>query len=149
MRSFECVVYGNARPQGSKRALPRGGKPGARPLMVDSSKGLGPWKKQVAQVAGELLGPDWELLDGALSASMTFYRPRPKAHYGTGKNADKLKPSAPPYPTPKPDVLKLARAVEDALTGIVYRDDSQLVTCNYAKRYGTPERVEIAVGRQP
>jgi Holliday junction resolvase RusA-like endonuclease len=43
----------------------------------------------------------------------------------------------------KPDVLKLARAVEDALTGILYRDDAQIVTEVLRKRYGDPPRVEI------
>ena len=39
-----------------------------------------------------------------------------------------LTPSAPKYKTSKPDVGKTARAVEDALTGIAWVDDSQVVT---------------------
>lgn len=37
-------------------------------------------------------------------------------------------------PTRRPDVDKLARAVLDALTGIVYHDDSQVVRLNAIKR---------------
>jgi Holliday junction resolvase RusA-like endonuclease len=63
---------------------------------------------------------------------------RPKAHYGSGRNADKLKDSAPAFPLGKPDVDKLSRGVMDALTGIIFRDDSCVVTKRASKRYGRP-----------
>jgi len=74
---------------------------------------------------------------------MVFVLNRPKAHYGTGKNARMLKPSAPTEPTVKPDLIKMARAVEDAMSGIVYKDDSQV--CKYRnleKRYALDGEVE-------
>ena len=40
---------------------------------------------------------------------MNFRFVRPKSHYGTGRNAKKLKPSAPPHHTQKPDATKLLR----------------------------------------
>lgn len=43
----------------------------------------------------------------------------------------------------KPDIDKLARAILDAGTGILYGDDSQVVSLSASKRYGGPERVEI------
>jgi Holliday junction resolvase RusA-like endonuclease len=49
------------------------------------------------------------------------------------------------YPTTKPDSLKLARGAEDSLTGIIYRDDAQVIDLNVKKRYGSPARVEIEV----
>lgn len=42
------------------------------------------------------------------------------------------------YPSVKPDVDKLARAVNDALTGIVWADDSQVVDLYPRKRYCEP-----------
>ena len=42
-------------------------------------------------------------------------------------------------------MLKLARAVEDALTGIVWRDDAQIVDEQLSKVYGEPARVEVDV----
>lgn len=84
--------------------------------------------------------------DGAIGYNFTFYLSRPKGHYGTGKNAGKLKPSARLLPTVKPDVLKMARAVEDALTGIVWRDDSQVVDATISKHYTiSHSRTEIRV----
>lgn len=45
----------------------------------------------------------------------------------------------------RPDVSKLIRATEDALTGIVYLDDAQIVEEHAYKFYGMPERVEIKI----
>lgn len=42
-------------------------------------------------------------------------------------------------------MLKLARAAEDALTGILWRDDAQICDEVIRKRYGEPARVEIEV----
>ncbi len=50
------------------------------------------------------------------------------------------------YPTVKPDLDKLVRAVGDALTGICFEDDSAIVHCDARKYYGSPERTEIEVG---
>jgi Holliday junction resolvase RusA-like endonuclease len=74
--------------------------------------------------------------------------PRPRAHFG----ARGLRPAAPAWPTVRPDVLKLARAVEDALTGLVWRDDSQIVVELLTKQYGEQASCEVLVaelGSQP
>jgi len=89
-----------------------------------------------------------DVLTGPLSVEMIFYKPRAKAHYGTGRNAALLKDSAPAYPAVKPDVLKLARAIEDGLTGVVYADDALIVSEGIAKRYcarGEEERTEVTI----
>jgi Holliday junction resolvase RusA-like endonuclease len=49
------------------------------------------------------------------------------------------------YPAVKPDLDKLLRLVNDALTGIAYLDDGQVVKATAEKYYGTPERTEIEV----
>jgi Holliday junction resolvase RusA-like endonuclease len=48
-------------------------------------------------------------------------------------------------PTVKPDVDKLARACMDALTGVLYEDDGQVVDCELHKIYSSPARVQISV----
>ena len=68
-----------------------------------------------------------------------------KGHYGTGRNADQVKASAPPHPTTKPDATKLVRAVEDALTGVIWRDDSQVVRQWASKVYDDCEGVSVIV----
>lgn len=71
----------------------------------------------------------------AVRLSLAFVKPRPKNHYGSGRNEGVLKSSAPQHATTVPDLTKLTRAVEDALTGIVWRDDSQVVQQVTEKRY--------------
>lgn len=137
------TVYGECQPAGSKRAFMR---PGMKfPVVVDDNPNSKGWKRQIAAAAGALM-QGRALLDGPLSITVTFYRPRPKGHFGSGRNAGSLRASAPTHPVTKPDLLKLARAVEDALTGIVYRDDSQICEETLRKEFGEPARVEIAVG---
>ena len=43
----------------------------------------------------------------------------------------------------KPDYDKLARSLSDALSGIVYKDDSQIVFGQQEKKFGSPSRVEV------
>lgn len=101
------------------------------------------WQSQVAQSAGiQYLGP---VLREALVVEMTFRAVRPKGHFGTGRNAGVVKDSAPAAPGKRPDVLKLARAVEDALTGVLWSDDAQITDEYLCKRYGDQAGVTIRV----
>lgn len=137
MTEVSFTVYGQAQPAGSKTAgVTKGGKMFVR----DSAKKGAPWRREVARTAAEAMNGDG-LLDGALELSVIFTVPRPKGHYGVRG----LRPSAPEHPTVRPDVTKLLRAVEDACTGIVWRDDSQIVAQHAIKRYGEPACVEIRV----
>ena len=82
---------------------------------------------------------------GPLELRVTFVFTRPKGHYGSGRNEGRLKPSAPLYVRTRPDVDKLVRAVADAITGIVCRDDSQLVIVHAEKHYGEPACAHLVV----
>jgi len=74
-----------------------------------------------------------------------FYKKRPGTHFRTGKFSNLLRDDAPSKPTGKPDVLKLTRAVEDALTGAIYKDDSQICLETSSKEYGSEDRVDIEI----
>lgn len=76
---------------------------------------------------------------------MTFIFTRPKGHYGTGRNEGKVKPSAPLRPTGRPDLTKLTRAAEDALAGVIWVNDSQVVGQTVCKQYGDRPGVAIAI----
>lgn len=136
------TVYGEARPAGSKRAFvnPRTGKA----ILTDASGAKGKdWRRAVADAAAE--ASRGELLDGPLEVTFRFYRVRPRSHYRTGRNSHLLRDSAPEFPTTRPDALKLARAAEDSMTGVLYRDDSQIVNEYLFKRYGETARLEVRV----
>ena len=116
---IEFIVEGLPATQGSKKHVGNG-------IIIDSCKRLKQWRNDVAAMA-RIAMRGQEIYTGAVAAGMIFHLPRPKSHYGTGRNAGKLKDNAPEYPIGKPDLAKMQRAVEDAMKGIVYKDDSQIV----------------------
>ena len=75
------------------------------------------------------------LLTGPLSMTCTFYMKRPKHHYVAGKYEKGLKALAQRYHIVVPDGLKLTRAIEDSLTGIIYHDDAQIADEHIQKLY--------------
>lgn len=129
-QSISFSVPGRAKPAGSKRALPVFGGTGANRKflyanVVDDCETSADWKADVKFSAMAVYkGP---LLTVALSVSFEFIQPRPLNDFGSGKNFENLKASAARWPTKKPDLLKLARGIEDAMTGIIYRDDNLIV----------------------
>jgi Holliday junction resolvase RusA-like endonuclease len=145
MDAINFIVYGDAKPAGSKRAfaLRKNGVLTGRVAVTDANPKSKNWKQEVAHAARQAYSG--ELLDGPLCVSMRFYRVRPKGHYGaTGLNSKGRSSKA---PTSKPDVLKLARGVEDACTGIVWRDDAQIVSELISKDWGETARCEVTIER--
>jgi Holliday junction resolvase RusA-like endonuclease len=141
-------VRGKPQPAGSKRAFPIKRKGGGVGVAVtdDNPKTKG-WQGEVGYagaLAMEAIGATvpW---DGPLGLAVTFTLRRPKGHFGTGRNARKLKKSAVPRPITKPDATKLLRAIEDALSGVVWTDDAQVVEQLATKRYGEPEGAHVEV----
>lgn len=142
MTFIQFAVYGTPQPAGSKKAFIHPTQ--HRAMVVDANKNAAPWKQEVAGAALEAM-KDRQLITGPVALTLTFVRARPKGHFRTGRHGSLLRPSAPLWPVTKPDATKLLRAVEDALTGIVYRDDAQIVEQHVYKEYGLPERVQVSV----
>lgn len=133
------TVHGTPKPQPRPRAYVRGKRAG-----VYDPGTAHEWKHRVGKEA-EKHAPA-EPLTGALWVSLTFYMPRPKGHFGTGRNAGKLKSSAPRHHTSRPDVDNLAKAVLDAMSEAgVWKDDDQIVRLDIDKQYGEREGVYVRV----
>ena len=129
-RMVRFTVVGVAAPQGSKRHVGRG-------IMIESSARLRPWRSTVTAAASEARSGTVTLL-GPVRLLVVLSFARPASHYGTGRNAAAVKPSAPIRPTSHAvgDLSKLVRAVEDAITDSgLWRDDSQVVSLVAEKRY--------------
>lgn len=126
------TVLGIPAPQGSFRAAYS--EKSKRAFLVQSCKRTMPWRQEVAAVAAKAM-KGLALLDGAAELTVYCFLPRPRSHYG--KHG--LRPSAPKYPTPKPDLSKMVRAIEDALTGVVWTDDSRVVSQHNHKLYADSE----------
>lgn len=137
------TVLGDAKPAGSKRAfaIKRNGIPTGQIAVSDANPAAKSWKQEVRQAAFQACRG--RMIDGPLCVAMKFVRVRPKGHYGSKGLSKKGRESI--APTSKPDVLKLARGVEDAMTGVAYRDDAQIVDERLIKEWGEPARVEITL----
>ena len=84
-------------------------------------------------------------LKGAISLTCKFYCTRPKAHFGTGSNAKKLKTSAPLWVSKRPDIDNYLKLIMDAGNGVLYQDDSQIVKVLMLKSYSIKPRTEITL----
>lgn len=117
-----------------------------RVIIADKAKGkhgytaaLRMFAEQAATDAG------WKLTRSPVMLEINFHFTRPTGHFGTGRNAGIVKASAPKHVTVKPDLTNLVKATEDALKGIAWHDDSQVVGMQLAKVYGDKELVRITV----
>ena len=143
MTTIEIIVLGTPAPQGSKRgfAVKAKGAYTGKVAQVESSAKVKPWRMAVKYAAlNEIAMLDWiyQPMTGAIVLEVTFRLPRPKGHYGTGRNAGLLKPTAPFHPNGRPDLDKLLRSTLDALGEAgVWGDDAQVVTVRGAKKYAT------------
>lgn len=113
----------------------------------EANKKLGPWRKDALACAADAKGNnEGPLFAGPVEVSLVCYFPRPASHYGTGRNAGVLKPSAPHWHASAPDLDKLQRALGDVLTqSQVVLDDRLIVAWVAHKRYGDP-RMLVTVG---
>ena len=134
-------IKGLPAPGGSKRGLPiyRKGPQGERVfsgkvVVVETATRAQPWRIDVQAAARERWGGN-PPATGPLSFEVAFLLPRPKAHYD---KAGDVRLKAPRYPLARPDVTKLVRALEDALTGICWSDDCQIVQQRARKCYVLP-----------
>jgi len=80
------------------------------------------------------------LMTGPIRMVVNFYFQRPKSHFGAGRNAGKLKPSAPAYHICKPDLDNLLKFLKDCLNNFVWKDDSQVLELTAMKRYSATEK---------
>jgi Holliday junction resolvase RusA-like endonuclease len=114
---------------------------GAHRLVHANAKDLDPWRERIAAAAIKWVknSPDGgEVADEhqPIDVVVTWSLERPAGHWGTGRNADTLKPSAPAYPATGLDIDKLQRAVFDALQqSKVIRNDAQIIDPLPRKRY--------------
>lgn len=125
------TVYGIARPKGSTRAFMR---PGMKfPIVTSDNKSVRGWEDSVrAALQQHAAGV---FFAGAVYVTITFLLPRPKSTPGKVQ-----------HHTKKPDLDKLARGSLDAMKGVLWRDDSQVVDLHVLKHYAADQpcaRVEV------
>lgn len=133
------TVHGVPGPQGSKRHVGGG-------VMVESSKKVKPWRQDVKAAAlaatdGGRLAP----LDGPLVASMVFtVREQPTSRPAWWPAGLRWSKTLQWRPASTPDLSKLLRATEDALTGVAWKDDARVVEyVRLAKHYAGDQAADV------
>jgi len=140
--SLSFFVPGIPVSQGSKRAFVIQGKDGRhRPVLSESAANLKPWRAAIAYNARRAMidakHSGWFHRE-PLCVRMRFLFLRPAS-------TPKIR-----LHVVRPDVSKLLRAAEDALTAVLYGDASQIVAATVEKAYaGDLEGagVEVTVGK--
>ena len=91
--------------------------------------------------------PHYKPLETAVAMRITAYFPIPKSYAKWKKLAAERNAIR---PTKKPDVDNIQKIIGDALNGLAYKDDSQIVTSEIQKWYTDENpRVEIIIKEVP
>jgi len=140
MKQVKFTVYARPVPQGSMKGFVIKGKWGAkdRAILTSDNSKLKPFRGEVtreAMVALRNAGLSEPMAEKHVPVSivMDFYLERPASIPKKRKEM-----------VVKPDCDKICRSTIDALTGILYADDAQIVEISARKHYGVPERVEVS-----
>jgi crossover junction endodeoxyribonuclease RusA len=125
--TFTFAVAGKPEAKGSTRAfVPKGW---TRPIITSTNRNLKEWEARVRDAALPYLTTVYAA--EAIGVHLSFRLERPKSL-----------PKRIAHHCKKPDLDKLVRAVIDGMTGIIYRDDSQVVQIQAEKSYATPGETE-------
>lgn len=116
-------VAGTPITQGSARAIVHRST-GRAVLIQDKRSELHQWRQSIAQAAQDARNGEFADRGVPVSVFLLFGLQKPKS---TPKRVE--------TPTTKPDIDKLIRAALDALTGVVFADDSQVSQVTASKTY--------------
>ncbi|QTH44934.1 RusA family crossover junction endodeoxyribonuclease [Cohnella sp. LGH] len=83
-----------------------------------------------------------KLLEGPLAVMVTAYRSIPKSF---SKKKAAAAEAGEVYPISKPDADNYLKGVKDALKGVMWVDDSQVVDAYARKRYSFKPRIEVKI----
>ncbi|GGF82936.1 hypothetical protein GCM10010912_30050 [Paenibacillus albidus] len=134
---IQFTVYGEPVAQGRPRASTATGFV----KMYDPAKSRD--YKDYVRLAAREYAPA-ALLEGPLGVAVTAYRSMPKylskspAKAAAAERGEIL-------PTSKPDADNYLKGVKDALKGVIWVDDSQVVDAFVRKRYSARPRIEVKI----
>jgi Holliday junction resolvase len=133
-------IDGKPIPQGSVVAHVRNGKAS---IHYAQGSGLAVWRNMVTAAARDSWG-DGPPTGLPCQVAITFRMKRPRSHYADLQGTLRRSAIA-EKPAVTPDLDKLVRAILDALTGVVWRDDSQVCQIYASKEYDHTPGVDITV----
>lgn len=115
--AVRIIVRGRPAPQGSKSF--KGMTNAGRAILTESSKKVRPWRQDVKAAAEACRARSGAApIDGPVIVRMVFTLPKPKSAPKTRRT----------YPMRTPDLSKLVRSTEDALTDAgIWKDDARVI----------------------
>lgn len=132
------TIPGEPCAQGRPRISTAGGFP--RAYDPAKSRNYKAFVKLIAQEEIPVQG--WRYTELPLAVTITAYMSIPSSKSKKFKQAAALGVER---PTKKPDIDNIFKCVTDALSGIAYKDDKQIVTATVNKRYAEVPRVEVLI----
>lgn len=136
LKPVSFVVPGE--PQGKGR--PRIGKMGNHARMFTPTKTVA-YEGLVALAAQDVM-QGRELLQGAVLVEMKIFVSIPQS---MSKKRKTLALAGEIFPTKKPDIDNVEKAIFDAINGVVWKDDVQVVDVFKRKRYGETPGVLVRI----
>jgi len=100
--------------------------------------------KHSVGLAARIAMSDKAPLEGAVAMFLTINREIPSS-WSKKKRKEAVEGAI--LPKTKPDISNYLKGIEDALNGICYLDDSQIVACWVEKRYSEHPGVEIIINQ--
>jgi crossover junction endodeoxyribonuclease RusA len=123
--TISFTVSGHAKPKGSMRAfIPKGWK---RPILTNATSSTKTWEQSVRLVAQEYA---YAYTTDPVRVRLRFNLPRPKSLSSRASRAH----------VKRPDLDKLIRACLDAMTGVLWKDDSQVYSLGAIKVYSMADQ---------
>ena len=151
---LQFTIIGKQETAGSKTMLPVSLKDGRRINMITEGKDKHArarsktWRSAVQDAATAVADPlpavCASIWASPLYMLVEYVTPRPASHFNSKSELNKQGREK-PWPTSKPDVLKLTRAVEDALNDLIYKDDAAIVVEHISKCYGARHVTTVTI----
>ena len=138
MEELKLVIPGEPCAQARPRFSTKGGF--VRAYDPEKSRNYKAYIKYIASQEVQKVG--WKVTEQPIEVSIRAFMQIPKSKPKKFKMAaldGKLRP------TKKPDVDNIFKAVTDALNGIAYADDKQIVKAAQSKWYAEEPRMEVSV----
>jgi len=133
MISFE--VRGNPKAKGSMKAfMPKGAR---FPVITHDNPKTRPWVSAV-RIQAQQHAPI-QLWLGPITLELLFTLQKPQS----------LPKRRPSWAIRRPDIDKLVRTICDSLTGVIYKDDSQIIYQSAKKEYGNAPGVTVVISQVP
>lgn len=130
----------NLKPMAQSR--PRFARRG-RGVVAYEKKEMKIWRSECSKLIKEAFELK-ELIESRLTIDVTFYIQPPKYIHSKKKLKEKLEAEE-IFCGKKPDIDNYLKSLLDSMTGVVFKDDGQVVECRARKLYSLKPRIEFEI----